>query len=62
MPEDPSTRLQIFLSFLKLGCVAFGDPVAHLGYFQEAFVRQRKWLSECGCRRFAFLENTHENT
>ncbi len=46
MSEGRPTRLEIFLSFLKLGCVAFGGPVAHLGYFQEAFVRRRKWLTE----------------
>ncbi|MFO7724785.1 MAG: chromate efflux transporter [Oceanipulchritudo sp.] len=38
--------LQVFLAFLKLGCFAFGGPVAHLGYFQEEFVRKRRWLSE----------------
>jgi len=32
--------------FLKLGCLCFGGPVAHLGYFHEEFVRQRKWLDE----------------
>lgn len=46
MSGDRPTLLQIFLSFLKLGCVAFGGPVAHLGYFQEEFVRKRKWISE----------------
>lgn len=46
MTENLSTQLQIFLSFLKLGCVAFGGPVAHLGYFEEEFVRKRKWISE----------------
>ena len=38
--------LHVFLAFLKLGCIAFGGPVAHLGYFQEEFVRKRQWLSE----------------
>jgi len=46
MSGDRSKLLQIFLSFLKLGCVAFGGPVAHLGYFQEEFVRKRKWITE----------------
>ncbi len=36
----------IFLAFLKLGCVAFGGPVAHLGFLQEEFVRKRRWLGE----------------
>lgn len=46
MKEDQRHPAGIFMSFLKLGCVAFGGPVAHLGYFLEAFVRQRKWLTE----------------
>lgn len=36
---------EVFLAFLKLGLVAFGGPVAHLGYFREAFVERRRWLS-----------------
>lgn len=32
--------------FLRLGCTAFGGPVAHLGYFREEFVRQARWLKE----------------
>jgi chromate transporter len=30
---------------LQLGLTSFGGPVAHLGYFERAFVRQRQWLS-----------------
>ncbi|MEM1057935.1 MAG: chromate efflux transporter [Verrucomicrobiota bacterium] len=41
-----SGLLDIFLTFLRLGCVSFGGPVAHLGYFQEALVRRRRWMSE----------------
>ncbi|MEM7673677.1 MAG: chromate efflux transporter [Verrucomicrobiota bacterium] len=36
---------EIFWAFLKLGCLAFGGPSAHLAYFEEAFVRRRQWLS-----------------
>lgn len=36
----------IFLTFLRLGCYAFGGPTAHMGYFHEEFVKRRKWLSE----------------
>lgn len=35
----------VFLIFLRLGCLSFGGPVAHLGYFELEFVRRRKWLS-----------------
>lgn len=37
---------EIFLSFLRLGCYAFGGPTAHLGYFHEEFVKRKKWISE----------------
>jgi len=35
----------IFLTFLALGFTAFGGPVAHIGYFQNAFVEKRRWLT-----------------
>lgn len=37
---------EIFLAFLRLGCISFGGPAAHLGYFREEFVRKRNWLTE----------------
>ena len=43
---------ETFLIFLRLGCFSFGGPVAHLGYFQEAFVTRRKWITQ---ERFADL-------
>jgi len=38
--------LEVFLVFLRLGLTAFGGPAAHIGYFHEAFVLRRRWLSE----------------
>jgi len=54
MPErsgkpDPRIRGsvgEVFLAFLKLGCTAFGGPVAHLGYFRTEFVERRRWLDD----------------
>ncbi|MEX2481210.1 MAG: chromate efflux transporter [Gammaproteobacteria bacterium] len=46
---DTSGRLPfatVFLAFLRLGLTSFGGPVAHLGYFREAFVVKRRWLNE----------------
>lgn len=37
---------EIFLVFLRLGLTSFGGPVAHIGYFHNEFVRQRKWVSD----------------
>jgi chromate transporter len=36
----------VFLIFLRLGLTSFGGPIAHLGYFRDAFVIRRRWLSE----------------
>lgn len=41
------TRIpETFWVFLRLGLTSFGGPVAHLGYFREAFVARRQWLSD----------------
>ena len=36
----------VFLAFLRQGCISFGGPIAHLGYFREEFVKRRKWLDD----------------
>jgi chromate transporter len=36
----------VFLAFLQLGLTSFGGPIAHLGYFREAFVVRRHWIDE----------------
>ena len=38
--------IEVLLIFLRLGLTSFGGPIAHLGYFRDAFVTRRKWLSE----------------
>lgn len=49
-PDGAGRRLaavgEVFVVFLLLGMVSFGGPVAHLGYFREAFVERRRWLSD----------------
>ena len=37
--------LTVFWQFLVLGLCSFGGPAAHIGYFQQAFVVKKKWLS-----------------
>lgn len=37
---------EVFRVFLGLGLTSFGGPVAHLGYFREAFVVRHKWISD----------------
>jgi chromate transporter len=42
----PSSPLEVFRVFLRLGLTSFGGPVAHLGYFRSEFVTRRRWLEE----------------
>ncbi|WP_417883799.1 chromate efflux transporter [Vibrio rumoiensis] len=36
----------LFKTFFLLGWVSFGGPAAHIGYFRQAFVEKRHWLTE----------------
>jgi chromate transporter len=44
--RQPGSPLEVLWAFLKLGFTSFGGPIAHLGYFREAFVVRRGWLDE----------------
>ncbi|MFP5520660.1 MAG: chromate efflux transporter [Bdellovibrionia bacterium] len=37
---------EVFWTAFKLGLVSFGGPVAHLSYFRQEYVENKKWLSE----------------
>ena len=37
---------EVLLTAGWLGLTSFGGPVAHIGYFREAYVVRRKWLDE----------------
>ncbi len=43
-PSSPGSAREVFLVALKLGLSSFGGPVAHLGYFERVYVRERHWL------------------
>lgn len=45
-----SSVIECFFVALRLGLTSFGGPVAHLSYFREEYVAQRKWITEA---RFA---------
>jgi chromate transporter len=36
---------EVLRASLGLGLTSFGGPIAHLGYFERAYVRERQWLS-----------------
>ena len=40
------TYTEILFSFFLLGLTSFGGPIAHIGYFRNVFVKQKKWLDE----------------
>ncbi len=40
------TLVEIFLVSFRLGCTSFGGPTAHLGYFQQTYVKEKKWLTD----------------
>jgi chromate transporter len=46
-PVEPrrGTAAEVFWVALRLGLTSFGGPIAHLGYFERTYVRQRQWLS-----------------
>ncbi|HTL69587.1 MAG TPA: chromate efflux transporter [Lacunisphaera sp.] len=45
MPPRPSLA-QLFLVALRLGCISFGGPVAHLGYYRKEYVERRRWIDD----------------
>ena len=47
-----SNLLTIFAVALRLGLTSFGGPIAHIGFFRQEYVENRRWLSE---RRFSDL-------
>ena len=46
---------ELFWRFLALGCISFGGPAAHIGYFRTAFVERLKWLDEAAYGRLVAL-------
>ena len=46
---------QVFIQFLWLGCISFGGPAAHIGYFQRTFVQRHGWLTQAEFARLLAL-------
>ncbi len=55
MPRDTRIMWELFWRFLALGCVSFGGPAAHMGYFRAVFVERLKWLDETAYGRLIAL-------
>jgi chromate transporter len=45
LPAPRGAPGEVLWAALKLGLISFGGPIAHLGYFERAYVRDRQWLS-----------------
>jgi chromate transporter len=46
--QTSGSSLEVLRAFFKLGCTAFGGPIAHLGFFRHEFVEKRRWLDDAG--------------
>ena len=42
----PGALREVVALFLKLGCIAFGGPAAHIAMFREEVVKRRRWVSD----------------
>lgn len=49
------TTWEVFWRFLLLGCISFGGPAAHIGYFRDAFVQRLQWLDDAAYARLVAL-------
>ena len=49
---DPGALREVIGLFLKLGCIAFGGPAAHIALFREEVVKRRRWVTD---KRFVDL-------
>ena len=44
--QERGSFLEVLRVSTRLGLTSFGGPIAHLGYFHEEYVKQRKWIDE----------------
>jgi chromate transporter len=44
--QERGSFLEVLWASTRLGLTSFGGPIAHLGYFHEEYVKNRKWIDE----------------
>ena len=49
--------IDILKSFFLLGLTSFGGPIAHIGFFRNTFVKEKKWLDDDTYMEFVSLCN-----
>jgi chromate transporter len=42
----PGRVAEVVWTFLKLGCLSFGGPIAHLSYLRAELVEKREWMDD----------------
>ncbi len=45
-PATARGLAEVAWTFLRLGCLSFGGPIAHLGYLRAEIVEKRRWLDD----------------
>lgn len=45
-PAGSGSVLEVAGAFLRLGCISFGGPIAHLGYLRAELVEKRRWIDD----------------
>jgi chromate transporter len=48
---------EVFWQFLILGCISFGGPAAHIGYFRKQFVERLNWVNDKEYAEFIALSH-----
>lgn len=46
LTQNRFSNFYIFITFLKLGCIAFGGPAAHIVLFHNFLIKRSSWLDE----------------
>ena len=50
-------HIDILISFFLLGLTSFGGPIAHISYFRNTFVKDKKWIDDDTYMEFVSLCN-----
>jgi chromate transporter len=51
------SHIDILISFFLLGLTSFGGPIAHISYFRNTFVKDKKWIDDDTYMEFVSLCN-----
>ena len=51
------SHIDILVSFFLLGLTSFGGPIAHISYFRNTFVKDKKWIDDDTYMEFVSLCN-----